>query len=330
VRDTNISEPLITEPAPQVIDDAPTILATGGEPTQTNLLVPDVDTADAPGGTPVDLATVTGIELTAYASDGVDPGEIPGAQSYLVPLDTQIAWMVAYVVAPPQTMFPTHDTNARADSVPVRTAPERRGASDLDLVRLAALNPPGPPLGPDLDGLFVRLHSPAAISQQDLAGLSRDLRGTGAQLIEPVPFGYSVKAPHVRVYHKGDVAKARALADHLGIGLRQFTNLGTKPRRGVAEIWLAGVVPRAVQAARDEQAARARPLVLPAHERAVTQANAAAAVPAEPAPPRGLLGRLTGTGDGGRPWWVPGFLDRRDAADQGSVSAGNATGTPLK
>ena len=187
---------------------------------------------------------ITGTEVAMLTN--FDPLAAPDLQDAVPPLDEITAWLVGHVVAAPPTTIPEFRVPRTASSAAALDAPTQ-GIGDLAGVRAAAASPALPPL--DLSGILVRVHTPRAVDPEIMALLVLDLAGTGAEMVDPVPFGYSVSTPHVRYYHANTADKAVALADFLGFDVRGFTDMASKPRPGTVEIWFDGVGATAVAAA---------------------------------------------------------------------------------
>ena len=254
--------------------------------------------------------------VRSASQSGGDPLRAPTALTGTTPLDTHLPWIVARVIGAPPVSLPVPQPVKIALASPGLDAPDATSV-DLSAILQAARNPEKP-TGPNLSGLEVRVHGPGGVRKEDLALMALDLSGTGAVMVDPIPSGYSVSDAHVRYYHGSDAVHAGLLAKHLGLGLRGFTDLASKPRAGLVEIWLSGTAPRPVRTTR-----RVAPQVQPA-----ASPETAATTPQRIVDPNLDLDRNE------RPWWQLGFLRGNNASSGGGgggsgggSSAGDGGGT---
>ena len=257
----------------------------------------------------------TGTEVAMLTN--FDPLAAPDLQDAVPPLDEITAWLIGHVVAAPPTTVPEFSVPRTASAAAALDAPPE-GIGDLAGVRAAAASPALPPL--DLSGILVRVHTPGAVDPEIMALLALDLAGTGAELVDPVPFGYSVSSPHVRYYHADTADKAVALADFLGFGVRGFTDMASKPRAGTVEIWFDGVGAAAVAAAQP----RASTVM---SFRQTETAVAAAQRPRQPIA-ADRIDRTDAAEQRRRPWWwIFGSEAAATASSGGSNTAPGKSGT---
>ena len=193
-------------------------------------------------GMPVDRpATVAGLVRAAAPMDAPapearssprpDPGGLPASPSALAPQVPPGA--ASRLAAPSGRDRPAAPPSPVGDMPPAVSGPP-------EPIRVAASADAARDVVPARSETFLVPHAPPSVGPRTRRWLEEALRARGWTVSETVPVPFAIDTAHLRYYHEADAGAARALADALGAGTRDFTAFRPSPRAGLIEIWMSG------------------------------------------------------------------------------------------
>ncbi|MGI9388501.1 MAG: hypothetical protein ACR2O1_00465 [Boseongicola sp.] len=92
----------------------------------------------------------------------------------------------------------------------------------------------------DLRSYLVFVQSRSAPGDGQLADIESAIVDTGLPIGKINRVGYKISTSHIRYYHRRDAAGATALAERIGVRVRDFTNYRPSPAIGTLEVFLSG------------------------------------------------------------------------------------------
>ncbi|MGI9391596.1 MAG: hypothetical protein ACR2O1_16180 [Boseongicola sp.] len=94
----------------------------------------------------------------------------------------------------------------------------------------------------DLGSYLVFVQSRSTQGDGELASIESAILSTGLPIGKLNRVGYKISNSHIRYYHRRDTAAASALAERIGVRVRDFTNYRPSPPIGTLEVFLSGSV----------------------------------------------------------------------------------------